>query len=59
MLQLLTHPNIVKLYDFIELTIKEEKYGLLFMENCSNGYEVSHSKNGIRCTIEKLRDSVE
>lgn len=59
MLQLLAHPNVVKLYDFVELAIKEEKYGLLFMENCSNGYSVSDSKNCIRSVVEKLRESVE
>lgn len=48
MLTLLAHPNIVKLYDSIELTIKDEKYGLLFMENCSNGYSLYHNKNRIQ-----------
>jgi hypothetical protein len=59
MLQLLVHPNVVKLYDFVELAIKEEKYGLLFMENCSNGYTVSHSKDCLRGLVEKLGNSVE
>lgn len=53
MLQLLAHPNVVKLHDFIELNIKDEKYGLLFMENCSNGYQVYHNKNRIQRIIEK------
>jgi len=38
MLQLLVHPNIVKLYDSTEMTIKDEKYGFLFLENCNCGY---------------------
>jgi serine/threonine protein kinase len=38
MLQQLTHPNIVKLYDTCEIGTKDEKYGLLFMEKCSSGY---------------------
>lgn len=37
MLQVLIHPHIVKLYDSVELSVKEEKYGFLFMENCGNG----------------------
>jgi serine/threonine protein kinase len=37
MLHYLNHPHIVKLYDSAELSVKEEKYGFLFMENCGNG----------------------
>lgn len=50
---------MVKLYDFVELAIKEEKYGLLFMENCSNGYRVSHSKDCLRGLVEKLGNAAE
>jgi hypothetical protein len=39
MLQLLAHPHVVKLFDCGEIALKDEKYGLLFMENCSNGYK--------------------
>lgn len=37
MLNFLNHPHIVKLYDSVELSVKEEKFGFLFMENCSSG----------------------
>jgi hypothetical protein len=40
MLNFLNHPHIVKLYDSVELSVKEEKFGFLFMENCSSGYGI-------------------
>lgn len=57
MLQQIAHPNVVKLHDFVELTIKDEKYGLLFMENCSNGYSVSDNKNCVQHPVEKRRNT--
>lgn len=50
-----SHPNIVKLYDSYEMEGKDNKYGFLFMEKCSNGYKVALFKNCLRYSIKKLR----
>lgn len=32
------HPNIVRLVDWAEVELKEGKFGVLLLENCSKGY---------------------
>ena len=41
-MKMIQHPNIVKLYDSYEMEGKDNKYGFLFMEKCSKGYEKSY-----------------
>lgn len=32
------HPNIVRLVDWTEIELKEGRFGVLLLENCSRGY---------------------